>query len=180
MTNLKDKASLPPDLIIRPETSADISAISEVTVAAFRTLAVSEQTEHFIIAALRAADALAISLVAIVDGSVVGHVALSRVAISDGSPDWYGLGPVAVLPDYQRRGIGSALIVEGLSRLRWMNARGCCLVGSPSYYRRFGFENVSGMVYEGVPPEFFLAMPLTGHLPRGRVTFHDAFGADGR
>jgi len=97
-------------VLIRRETSADVCAIAEVTVAAFRTLAISNHTEQFIIAALRAAKALTVSLVAEVEGRVVGHIAFSPLTISDGSPNWYGLGPVSVLPEYQRRGIGRALI----------------------------------------------------------------------
>ena len=62
------------------------STIAEVTVAAFKTLAISNHTEQFIIAALRAARALTVSLVAEVDGRVVGHIAFSPVRISDGSP----------------------------------------------------------------------------------------------
>jgi len=82
-------------VLIRSETSADVSAIAEVMVAAFKTLAISNHTEQFIIAALRAAKALTVSLVAEVDGRVVGHIAFSPVMISDGSPNWYGLGPVS-------------------------------------------------------------------------------------
>ena len=61
--------------------------------------------------------------------------------MSDGSPGWYGLGPLSVLPPYQRQGIGGALIHEGLSRLKGLGARGCCLVGHPAYYQRFGFQH---------------------------------------
>jgi putative acetyltransferase len=103
-------------IVIRDETESDAAAITRVTVAAFETLAVSNQTEQFIIEALRSAKALAVSLVAEMDGRVVGHIAFSPVAVSDGTTDWYGLGPVSVLPEYQRRGIGKALIQEGLSR----------------------------------------------------------------
>jgi putative acetyltransferase len=119
------------EIVIRTETSADIDAITEVTVAAFKTLEISNHTEQFIIAALRAANALTVSLVAEVDGRVVGHVAFSPVTISDGTQNWYGLGPVSVLPEYQRNAIGKALIQRGLSRLKDLNARGCCLVGHP-------------------------------------------------
>ncbi|HZM36231.1 MAG TPA: N-acetyltransferase [Burkholderiales bacterium] len=160
---------------IRNETSADIAAIGEVTVAAFRPLEISEHTEQFIVEALRAAGALAVSLVAEVDGRVVSHAAFSPVAISDGTTGWYGLGPVSVLPQYQRQGIGKALIREGLSRLQGMAAQGCCLVGHPAYYRKLGFENAPGLVHEGVPPEVFLALSFDGRTPRGTVTFHEAF-----
>jgi putative acetyltransferase len=84
-----------------------------------------------------------------------------------------------VLPEYQRQGIGKALVQEGLSRLKSMNARGCCLVGHPDYYRKFGFRNMTGLVLEGVPPEFFFALSFDGHTPQGTVAFHDAFKARG-
>ena len=169
-----------PAIIIRNETDADVSAITEVTVAAFKTLEVSNQTEHFIIEALRAAKALTLSLVAEVDGRVVGHIAFSPVTISDGTMHWYGLGPVSVVPEYQRKGIGKALIEEGLSRLKDLGAKGCCLVGHPQYYIKFGFENVTGLVHEGVPQEVFFALSFDGHLPQGDVMFHEGFKADGQ
>lgn len=171
---MKDK------VLIRSETGADAGAIAEVTVAAFKTLEISNHTEQFIVAALRAAKALTVSLVAETEGRVVGHIAFSPVAISDGSPDWYGLGPVSVLPEYQRRGIGGALIDEGISRLKDLGARGCCLVGHPEYYRRFGFRNIPGLGIEGVPDEVFFALPLDGHNPQGRVEFHAGFKAHGQ
>jgi putative acetyltransferase len=167
-----------PKIVIRSETDADVSAITEVTVAAFKTLEISHHTEQFIIAALRAAKALTLSLVAEADGRVIGHIAFSPVTISDGTRNWYGLGPVSVLPEYQRRGIGSALIREGLSRLKALGAGGCCLVGHPEYYRRFGFENAPGLVCEGVPQDVFFALSIDGHVPQGTVEFHEAFKAD--
>jgi len=166
------------EIIIRSEADADVNAITEVTVAAFKTLAISNHTEHFIIEALRAANALTVSLVAEVDGRVVGHIAFSPVTITDGSANWYGLGPVSVLPDYQRRGIGSALILEGLSRLKGFGARGCCLVGHPDYYRRFGFQNIRGLAHEGVPEEVFFALAFDGRIPQGMVEFHEGFKAN--
>ncbi|HEX6266809.1 MAG TPA: N-acetyltransferase [Burkholderiales bacterium] len=164
---------------IRSETDADVGAITQVTVAAFKTLEISNHTEQFIISALRAAKALTVSLVAEVDGRVIGHIAFSPVAISDGTRNWYGLGPASVLPEYQRQGIGKDLIQEGLSRLKNMNAQGCCLVGHPDYYEKFGFKNMPGLVLEGVPQEFFFALSFDGHTPQGTVTFHDAFKANG-
>ncbi len=82
------------NIIIRSETDSDIEAISEITKAAFETLAISNHTEQFIVKALRRANALAISLVAEVDHRVIGHIAFSPVTISDGSQGWYGLGPI--------------------------------------------------------------------------------------
>ncbi len=169
-----------PKIVIRNETNSDVGAITEVTVAAFKTLEISNNTEQFIIMALRAAEALTVSLVAELDGRVIGHVAFSPVTISDGTPNWYGLGPVSVLPVYHRQGIGTALIQEGLSRLKNLNAAGCCVVGHPDYYRKFGFENVTELVHEGVPPEVFFALSFDGHTPQGTVEFHEGFKADGQ
>lgn len=168
-----------PAITIRDETDADVNAIAEVTVAAFKTLEISNHTEQFIIEALRSARALTLSLVAESDGRVVGHIAFSPAAVSDGSKGWYGLGPVSVLPAYQRRGIGKALIQEGLSRLRKLNAKGCCLVGHPQYYKKFGFENVTGLVLEGVPQEVFFALSFDWRFPQGEVRFHEGFKANG-
>ncbi len=150
-----------------------------MTVSAFKTLEISSHTEQFIIAALRAAKSLTVSLVAEIDGRVVGHIAFSPVTISDGTGNWYGLGPVSVLPEYQRKGIGKALIEEGLSRLKGLNAQGCCVVGHPDYYRKFGFKNVPGLVLEGVPQEVLFALSFNGDIPQGTVTFHEAFKANG-
>jgi putative acetyltransferase len=167
------------NILIRDEASADVAAISEVTVAAFETMEISNQTEHFIVEALRSAGALTVSLVAEVDGIVVGHIAFSPVTMSDGTKGWYGLGPVSVRPDMQRKGIGKALIQEGLSRLKALKAKGCCLIGHPEYYRQFGFENTDGLAYEGVPPEAFFVFPFAESIPQGNVMFHEGFKADG-
>jgi putative acetyltransferase len=166
-------------MIIRNETTSDIEAISEVTIAAFQNHPISNHTEQFIITALRDANALTISLVAEVGGKVVGHIAFSPVTISDGSPDWYGLGPVSVLPEYQKQGIGKALIHEGLSLLKALGGKGCALVGDPNYYKRFGFRNIPNLIHEGIPQEVFLALPLNEKIPQDTVVFHEGFLASG-
>lgn len=170
----------PNTLSIRDEQSMDYQAISDVTFAAFEKMEISNHTEQFVIEALRSANALTVSLVAEVDGRVVGHIAFSPVTLSDGTKDWYGLGPVSVHPDYQRKGIGMALIQEGLARLQNLGAKGCCLVGHPRYYRQFGFRNVSGLGLDGVPAEVFFVLSMDGNVPQGQVVFHEGFGANGQ
>lgn len=164
-------------MMIRQETQADIEAITEITKLAFENHPFSRNTEQFIIHALRSANALTISLVAEIDGAVVGHIAFSPVKFTDGSENWYGLGPVSVRPAYQKQGIGSSLVNEGLRLLKEAGAEGCVLVGDPSYYERFGFESPDGLEHEGVPQENFLALPFGGRIPQGLVDFHPAFGA---
>ncbi len=163
--------------LIRDETKDDAVLITEVTIAAFESLEISNHTEQFIIDALRSAGVLTLSLVAEVDGRVVGHIAFSPITISGGVKNWYGLGPLSVLPMYQRMGIGKALVQEGLSRLKGLDAQGCCLVGHPQYYKKFGFKNVAGLVLEGVPPEVFFALAFDDRYPQGNVTFHAGFRA---
>ena len=165
-------------MILRKETAADVEAITEVTTAAFRNHPISKHTEQFIIKALRDANALTISLVAEIDGRLVGHIAFSPVIISDGTKDWYGLGPVSVLPDYQKQGIGKSLINEGLSLLKDMGGKGCALVGDPNYYKRFGFKNYPKLIHDGVPQEVFLALPFSEEVPQGTIVFHEGFLAN--
>ncbi len=167
-------------MIIRNETESDVEAIFKITKAAFQDHPYSnhpEPTEPFIINALRAANALSLSLVAEIDGKVVGHLAFSPVAISDGSYDWYGLGPVSVLPEFQKKGVGKSLIHEGLARLKALGAQGCVLVGDPRYYERFGFRNFPDLSLEDVPPENLLVLPFDNRIPHGVVIFHQAFSA---
>ena len=164
-------------MIIRQESVADIKTISDVTKAAFKDHQISKQTEHFIINALRANKALTISLVAEIEGKIVGHIAFSPVNISDDSQGWYGLGPVSVLPEYQRQGVGKTLIYEGLERLKAKDAQGCILVGDPAYYRQFGFKSFPELTHDGVPQKNVLVLSFIGQVPKGVVTFHKSFTA---
>ena len=163
--------------VIRRETPSDVSAIHAVTAAAFLNAPHTDHTEQFIVDSLRKAGVLRISLVAEQAGSVVGHVAVSPVSISDGSSDWYGLGPISVIPELQRQGIGSLLMEEALRVLREEGAAGCVLVGDPVYYSRFGFRAEPGIVLSDVPPEYFQALPFGSSLPRGVVAYHESFSA---
>lgn len=164
-------------MIIRKETRSDFEAISDITKAAFENHPYSNNTEQFIINALRAANALTVSLVAEIDGKLVGHIAFSPVTFSDGSENWYGLGPISVVPDYQKQGIGKKLVNEGIELLKDLEAEGCVLVGYPNYYERFGFRSPNGLKYEGVPQENFLALSFCNRIPKGDIQFHRAFSA---
>lgn len=164
-------------LIIRSEKAADARAIFSLTAAAFLGHPHSQQTEQWIVDALREAGVLSLSLVAEKKGALVGHVAFSPVGIADGSPEWYGLGPVSVVPAWQGRGVGTALIAEGLARLQAEGALGCVVLGEPAYYGRFGFVHHPGLVLDGVPPDYFQALPFGAHLAQGVVHYHAAFAA---
>jgi putative acetyltransferase len=161
---------------IRPESPQDINAIEQITIAAFDSKLYSQQTENFIVNGLREAGAMTVSLVAEMDGKIVGHIAFSLVTINGENQGWYGLGPVSVLPELQRQGIGSKLIREGLSLIREKGAKGCVLEGDPGYYQRFGFKSYPGLFYEGSPaPEYFMALPFYNDVVQGKVEYHKAF-----
>ena len=146
-------------MIIRNETQADVRVIANIIKTAFENHPYSNHTEEFIVRELRAAGALTISLVAEMDGEIVGHIAFSPVMFSDGGEDWYGLGPVSVLPRFQRQGIGTKLVNEGVDLLKGLGAEGCILVGDPNFYQRFGFRSPEGVRHEGVPQENLLTLP---------------------
>jgi putative acetyltransferase len=165
-------------MIIRKEKNTDFESITNVTIEAFKNHPISRQTEHFIVNALRSAGALTISLVAEIYEQIVGHIVFSPITISDGTKNWYGMGPVSVLPNYQKQGIGKALVNEGLSLLKDMEAQGCALVGPPDYYKKFGFKNYPEMIHEGIPQEVFLVLPFTEKIPKGIVVFHEGFKAE--
>lgn len=171
-------ANEPGPLRIRPETPADADAISGLIARAFAAEQFTSHTEQFIVRALRDAGALAVSLVAEHERTIVGHVAFSPVTITSGDAHWYGLGPLAVAPAFQKQGIGSALVLAGIGQLRSMSAAGCVVLGDPAYYGRFGFRTTAGLVYPGPPPEYFMALRFAGPVPRGEVAYHAAFGSE--
>lgn len=162
-------------LQIRPEQPADAAAIGAVTQAAFAQAEHASGTEAQIIAALRAAGALSVSLVAVEGEALLGHVAVSPVQISDGTPGWYGLGPLAVLPARQGQGIGSQLMHAALDALRALGAQGCVLLGEPEYYGRFGFRAQATLQFLAAPAPYFQALRFAGPWPLGTVRYHPAF-----
>lgn len=164
-------------MIIRSERPDDAAAIRAVITAAFADVVHSNHTEAAIVEALRAAGVLTISLVAVEGGQVVGHIAFSPVRIDGRELDWFGLGPLAVRPDRQLGGVGKALTLVGLDRLKAMNASGCVVLGEPDYYDRFGFKARPELRLTNVPPEYFMALPFSPGLPSGQVQYHPGFEA---
>ncbi|WP_164275984.1 N-acetyltransferase [Stenotrophomonas sp. B1-1] len=163
--------------LIRPEQPADVAAIHALTEAAFRQAEHSSHTEQFIVDALRDRGELTVSLVAEQDGAVVGHVAVSPVAVSDGSIGWFGLGPISVLPARQGQGVGAALMQAAIDALRSQQAHGCVLLGEPAYYGRFGFRAEPGLILPGVPAEYFQTLCLQPPMAQGEVRYSPAFEA---
>ena len=163
------------EIRIRPEVERDRPAIHDLTRRAFASMPFAAGDEQDLVDALRDLGALSLSLVAERDGAVVGHVALSPATHESGAGGWFALGPIAVEPALQRRGIGGALITEAKRRLVADGARGCILTGDPLYYPRHGFLPAPGHAPEAEPPEYFMVLALAGDIPPGRFRFHPAF-----
>ncbi len=163
------------DIVVREENPEDAATIHAVTAAAFLPVPYSDHSEQHIVDALRAAGALEISLVAEMSGTIVGHIALSPVTISDGTSAWFGLGPISVVPEHQGKGVGSTLMHKALALLRSQQANGCVLLGDPAYYGRFGFKVTDGLMFPGGPAEYFQSLHMHGEIPVGVVTYHPSF-----
>lgn len=166
-------------VLIRPERPADVDAIDRLTIEAFEPQWFSDGSEAPIIRALRATGDLTLSLVAEDDGDVIGHVAFSPVTIDGAHDGWFGLGPISVRLDRQRRGIGRALVAEGLRRLRDREARGCALIGDPNIYGRMGFTGDGQLSHHELDRAVVQHITFSGPPPRGELRFAPAFDAGG-
>jgi len=103
---------------------------------------------------------LTLSLVAVMADEIIGHVAFSPATIGNESEGWYALGPISVTPGRQRKGVGSALIKEGLNWLKAHDAKGCVLTGNPDYYGRFGFQSDSLVTYLNTATKYVQWLPF--------------------
>ncbi|WP_319568517.1 GNAT family N-acetyltransferase [Cohaesibacter marisflavi] len=162
---------------IRKETAADFDAIMNVTLAAARQHQLGKQNGYFTLNELRKSGLVTLSLVAEVDGTIVGHVAFCPVRVSGGDKGWYALGPVSVLPECLSQGIRKALIAEGLEMLRQMHGKGVALVGDPDYFKPLGFMNAPEMASVKDMADEFLIMSFDNRMPYGRMEFPEGFFA---
>ncbi len=186
---------------IRDERPEDATFITAITDAAFaprvhdeatlakiaemqRAAGISDQmladaagglSESEVIVCLRNDRALLLSLVGEANGEVVAHIAFSAVTIGEFAHGWCQLGPVSVRPDQQGNGLGSALIREGLARLKALGAEGCVLLGWPHYYARFGFVQDTNLTFYGRTNPALQRLLFGGTVPEGDVVFHRAF-----
>lgn len=162
------------NILIRAETDKDIPMVEDILCSAFRT-----DAECKVVNAIRQNGNATISLVAEVDGNVVGHILFSPVRTHPLTPErGLGLAPLAVHPTYQSKGIGSQLIRHGLNLCKELNIDYVVILGSPKYYSRFGFEkaSVKGFRNEyGVDDEFMLIRLV--RLPQGGlIQYSPEFG----
>jgi putative acetyltransferase len=166
-------------LEIRLESVGDEAAIRQVNEQAF-----ARQNEANLVDALRDAGEGIISLVAVQDEQILGHIMFSPVQIestSKGIKNAVGLGPMAVLPTYQGQGIGSQLVEEGLQACKECGFTIAVVLGHPTFYPRFGFVPAKplGIRWEhDVPEDVFMVMALVDNAlagVTGVVKYHPAF-----
>lgn len=162
-------------VVIRPEEANDREDIYRVTADAFRGRPYAGGNEQDLVNRLRELGQLSVSLVAMDEDQLIGHVAFSPVVLSDDSGPWFGLGPVSVSPACQGQGVGGKLIRSGLVAIAARGALGCVLTGDPAYYQRFGFDLAPKNVPEAEPAEFFQLKLLRAIEARGTFAFHPAF-----
>lgn len=160
---------------LRHEQAQDTPYIAEVVRLAFLGNPHSDGGEPRIIDRLRSRGDLSLSLVAEMEGRIVGHAAFSPVVLESAHEGWYGLGPLAVHPSVQAQGIGSRLVRQGLAELQEKRANGCVVFGNPRYYARFGFQPFERLTYPGGPPQYFLALALQGAVPAAAASYSPAF-----
>jgi putative acetyltransferase len=146
--------------LIRPERPEDAEAVHAVLVAAF-----GREAEARLVERLRASKRIVCAMVAEEKGRVLGHVVFSRIEVESGDSaiPVLALAPLAVLPAFQRLGIGSALVSAGLARCRELDHARVVVLGEPDYYTRFGFSPAAdfGIRYPGdVPREALMALAL--------------------
>jgi putative acetyltransferase len=161
------------EVVIRDEAPLDAAAVRALQQAAF-----GRATEAQLVDALREDRSSVISLVAVTTDEIAGHVMFSRMTASFRA---LGLGPVAVLPDRQRKGIGGRLIRAGLARAKADGWEGVFVVGDPRYYEQFGFnaEKAEGFRSPYAGPYLMVLALSPGNLPAttGSIEYAPAFAA---
>jgi putative acetyltransferase len=162
---------------IRAEQTQDYAAVFALNTAAFDSAAEAKLVDR-----LRGECGDLISLVAVDDDDIVGHILFSPVTLdTENAPKIFGLGPMAVTPECQRQGIGSALVEAGLEQCRAKGIDAVIVLGHPAFYPRFGFVPASRFGIDSefpAPDEAFMAIELTpGVLAdhSGQARYHPAF-----
>ncbi|MDR7870791.1 MAG: N-acetyltransferase [Tissierellaceae bacterium] len=155
------------DIKIRQEIEKDYKLSEIVVEKSFKNAKHTDHTEHFLVAKLRKSDAFIpeLSLVAEIDGQIVGHIMLTKLNIENEENNYesLGLAPVSVLPEYQNKGIGSKLIRDSLKIAKEKGFKSVIVLGHDKYYPRFGFRPASKWDIKApfdVPDEAFMALEL--------------------
>jgi len=173
--------------VIRKENPSDHNRVIELTVKAFETLEISNHNEGKLVDTLRKAPTFSeeLSLVAELNGQVVGHILFTPIRIENGQEKFESLilGPVSVLPEFQKMGIGGQLIRAGHQKAKELGFQSVILLGHPHYYPRFGYKPASTWGIKSPIPlpsdDVFMAVELTEEAltnVSGTVVFPPEFG----
>jgi putative acetyltransferase len=160
---------------IRAEQPGDEAAIRAMVTRAFTGHPYSDGDEPDVIDRLRADRELALSLVAVEGETIIGQITYSRAILMNGEEGWYVLGPVAVDPDHQGKGVGRALIGAGEAAMRARGAKGLTVLGDPEIYARFGFATDTPMWLEGELGWAFQVKSLGAAIPACEQRYVAAF-----
>lgn len=172
---------------IRKENPSDHHWVIELTEKAFESLEISDHTEGKLVDNLRKAPTFIgeLSLVAELNGQIVGHILFTPIRIENGEQQFQSLvlAPVSVLPEFQKQGIGGQLIIAGHQKARELGFQSVILIGHPEYYPRFGYKTASGfglkVAMELPSDDVFMAVELTENAlsgVSGMVIFPPEFG----
>lgn len=168
-------------MIIRQETDRDYGAVYDLVKKAFETAEHSDGNEQDLVAALRGSQAFVpeLSLVGVIDGEIAGHIMFSEGKVGDDTV--LVLAPLSVLPEFQKNGVGKALIMEGHRIAGELGYSHSLVLGSENYYPRFGYlpaERFGVQVPEGMPSANYMAVKLRQDAKTisGAVTYAKEFG----
>lgn len=163
------------DIRIRQEKEADQQQVFDVIEKAFEKEEYSDKKEHFLVERLRKSTAFVsdLSLVADLDGVIVGYILLTKIKLNgdEGKIQSLALAPVAVHPDYQHKGVGTQLIEAAHSKAKELGFESVIVLGHPDYYPRFGYQKAADFAIKlpyNVPEEYCLALELKANSLRNR------------
>ena len=168
------------EIQIRRETAADYKTVERLITEAFASATHSDGNEAQLVNALRMSGSHVpeLSIVALLGDKIIGHILFSKIKIGDGFG--LALAPLSVLPDFQRMGIGKALIAEGHRIAKEMGYAVSVVLGEPDYYMKSGYEPAAEFgIYApfDIESKYYMAYPLADEkLPSGIVEYDKAFG----
>ena len=173
------------NFIIRKETKEDYQFTEQVVKKAFEKELYSDQNEHSLVSNLRNSDSFIpdLSLVALYNGKIIGHILLSKIFIinNESKKASLALAPMSVFPEYQNRGVGKRLISTALNKAKSLNFESVIVMGHSNYYPKFGFEKASKWSLKApfeVSDEFLMAIELKENalkIESGIIEYPDVF-----
>lgn len=155
---------------IRSEKKADQQEIYEVVKRAFETAEHADEDEHNLVNRLRNSESFIpeLSIVATIDEKIIAHVLFTKAIIKNNEQEFatLALAPVSVVPEFQRKGVGSKIMTESLQKAKQLGYESVIVLGSNEYYPKFGFTEAAHFDIKApfeVPSEFFMALELVGN-----------------